>query len=155
MNINNKKISKVVLLNSLGLSALTSLSGCSDPAKVTSTTQLNDEQIEICFDKPFKKGTLFSLNLTDINGANFNRDDYANKFEIMYPNSDDSKCYNARLFDYFSVGNSTPKEVKATELKLSNFTNVEITVATPKGMDNLSRSTPDEIIYNGVLTINL
>ncbi|TCT61895.1 hypothetical protein [Vibrio crassostreae] len=155
MNITHKKTFKIGLFNLLGLSVLIGLSGCSEPAKVTSTTQLNDEQIEICFDRPFKKGTLFSLNFTDVNGTNFNRDDYANKFEIMYPNNSDSKCYNARLFDYFFVGNSTPKEIKVTELKLSDFTSVEITVATPKGMDNLSKSTPEEIIYNGVLTINL
>jgi hypothetical protein len=155
MNIVHKKNLKIGLFNLLGLSVLLGLGGCSDPAKVTSTKQLNDEQIEICFDRPFKKGTLFSLNFTDTNGAHFNRDSYANQFEIMYPNSTDSTCYDTRLFDYFSVGNSTPKEIKASELKLSGFTSVEITVATPKGMDSLSSSTPDEVIYNGILPLNL
>lgn len=152
--IAKKQTKKFTLYSLVSASLLLGIVGCSDPAKVTTTKQLSEDEIEICFEKPFKKGTLYSLNFLDSDGNHFNRSHYTDTFAAMYPNKTDATCYSARLFNYFSVGNSTPKEIRQSDLSLSQFESVKIEVATPKGMDNLSKNTPDEIIYSGTLTLS-
>lgn len=153
MSINAKKQTTRFPLYSLVITPIVlGLVGCSEPAKVTTTKQLGEDEIEICFDEPFKKGTLYSLDFLDAEGNHFNRSHYADTFATMYPNGSET-CYIARLFNYFHVGNSTPQEM-SSDLSLSRFESVNIQVATPKGMDNLSKNTPDEIIYSGTLILN-
>ncbi|MDW1999333.1 hypothetical protein R7P64_01970 [Vibrio sp. 2304] len=149
-----KQTTKSTLYSLIWPFLLFGLVGCSEPAKVTTTKQLSEDEIEICFEKPFKKGTLFSLDLLDSDGNHFNRSHYTNTFAAMYPNDTDSTCYTTRLFNYFVVGNSTPEEIRNLDFSLSKFESVKIEVATPKGMDNMSKNTPDEIIYNGTLVLN-
>jgi hypothetical protein len=53
------------------------------------------------------------------------------------------------LYDYFDRANSTPKELKDImgQLKLHSFKKIQVKVATPEGQTSLTKTQPDEIIF--------
>ncbi|EKO3371237.1 hypothetical protein KW493_07290 [Vibrio fluvialis] len=125
-----------------------SLAGWFSSPEVESVTAVSSDSIQICFNEPFKsEGLIYALEFGTKAGQPFSYGGYY-KF-LLTKNSKDLCSYNIRLSDYFHRGNSTPEDLRKimSRIELSSFEKITVKIATPKGQTALTKTQPDEMIF--------
>ncbi|MBP3140110.1 hypothetical protein ACTFQ5_15780 [Aliivibrio fischeri] len=138
----------------LVIGSILALLACSKTPEIKSINQIDNKSLQICFNEPFKKGTLYSLEFTDYDGKILNRNAYANKFKPMYQSTSNGLCYSTTIGDYFDSGRSTPKDLATWKMTLTPFDKVSIKIALPKGSTTLTKNQPDKIFYTSEILLN-
>lgn len=131
----------------LVVSANTQAGWFSNP-EVESVNVVSSDSIQICFKEPFKSERLiYALDFETKVGKPFSHGGY---YTFLLAKNDKDLCsYNIRLYDYFDRGNSTPKELRKimSRIELSSFEKITVKVATPQGRTSLTKTQPDDVIF--------
>ncbi|MBY7871743.1 hypothetical protein KW423_11655 [Vibrio fluvialis] len=109
---------------------------------------VSHDSFQICFNEPFKNEKLiYSLEFEVTDGKAFSHGGYFK--QLLAKNKNDLCSSQIRLYDYFDRGNSTPKELRKIlpQIGLSSFEAITIKVATSQGQTSLTKTQPDEVIF--------
>ncbi|EOW6612668.1 hypothetical protein ACOZZ1_000433 [Vibrio fluvialis] len=141
-------MNKLILTTLLLMVTTSAYAGWFSKPEVESVNAVSSDTIQICFKEPFSTDRLiYSLDFETTLGKPFSQGGYYK--QLLTKNSKDTCSSNIRLYDYFDLGNSTPKEFKKimSRLELSSFEKITVKIATPKGQTSITKTQPDDVIF--------